>query len=204
MITSNPNAFEITTVLKWKAGVTEIDILALLESLAVWLAVKLVWQEQNRPFEQFQGLKNWLCLLFKTQFLDASWRKGDTLNQLKVARAPGCVESAEGSLIVLIRKVLLLLAITHIWPSQNGEIFSCSRFICFTQGKTLGAYNETLKGRANKWCSQIMVASWHCHHHRSSALIYKHCPIGFGAITKPIGMTHWMAVESDLLKKTER
>lgn len=112
-----------------------------------------------------------------------------------------CKQSAEGSLIVLIRKVLLLLAITHIWPSQNSQIISCSSFICFAQGKTLRAYNETLKGRANKRCSQITVASRHCHHLRSSALIYKHCPIGFGAITKPIGMTPWMAVESDLLKK---
>ena len=60
-----------------------------------------------------------------------------------------------------------------------------------------------LPGSPRKWPSEITEASQACHRPSSSALIYKHCPTGFSAITNPTGMTIWMAVESDLLQKTE-
>lgn len=70
-------------------------------------------------------------------------------------------------------------------------------------GNTQSGYNEspTLRESFNKWTSGITEASQSCHRPGSSALIYKHCPRGLSAITNPFGMTKWMAVESDLLKK---
>lgn len=121
-----------------------------------------------------------------------------------------CKQSAEGSLIVLIRKALLVHA-NRLLPTYGSHkmaksFFFYSSFTCLTLGNTLSAYNETptLQGSPNKWRSQITEASQTCHRPSSSALIYKRCPWGFSAITNPTGMTIWMAVESDLLKKTER
>lgn len=89
------------------------------------------------------------------------------------------------------------------WPNH---FFFYSSFTCLTLGNTLSAYNETptLQGSPNKWRSQITEASQTCHRPSSSALIYKHCPWSFSAITNPTGMTIWMAVESDLLKKNRK
>lgn len=116
-----------------------------------------------------------------------------------------CKQSAEGSFIDVIKKgpvTLCKLPAAYIWPSQNGQIIFYSNFTCLERTKRL-KWDNPLPGSPNKWRSQITEASQTCHRPSSSALIYKHCPRGFSAITNPTGMTIWMAVESGLLKKTE-
>lgn len=119
-----------------------------------------------------------------------------------------CKESAKGSLRVLILKKSLFLSANRLMPTCGPHKMAKSFFklllrVSHWGGNTLSAYNEspTLRESFNKWTSGITEASQSCHQPSSTALIYKHCPRGLSAITNPTGMTKWMAVESDLLKK---
>lgn len=89
-------------------------------------------------------------------------------NQLKVARAPRlCKQSAEGSLIVLIRRLSCSErtdCFSHMvlpkWPNYFNSSLNC-----LTLGSMLSAFNETLalQRSTTKWCRQMAEASQHCH-----------------------------------------
>lgn len=70
------------------------------------------------------------------------------LNQLKVAWAPGlCKQSAEGSLIALMRRAVFSSEQTqccsHMVP-KNSQIISSSTFACLPLESMVSVFNETI------------------------------------------------------------